>query len=142
MLPAPDKTPKPLNPAFRWAIFTAGFIAIGLGVIGIFLPVLPTVPFLLLALACFARSSERFYAWLLNHTHFGPMIRPFLQGRGLSRTSKIKAIALIWMSIACSVLFLIEPYPVRGVLLAIGLGVTLYLLRLPTLKTGDQDETS
>ena len=132
-----DQTPKPLSPALRWILFIAGFIAIGLGVIGIFLPVLPTVPFLLLAVACFGRSSERFYIWLINHAHLGPLIRPYLHGRGITRASKQKAIGLIWVSISVSVIFLINILWVRGLLLVIGLGVTLYLLKLPTINNDD-----
>jgi hypothetical protein len=137
-----DQTPKPLNPALRWTLFISGFIAIGLGIIGIFLPLLPTVPFLLLALACFGRSSERFYGWLLNHTHLGPLIRPFLQGRGMTRAIKIRAIGLLWISIAFSALFLINVFWVQGVLLVTGLGVTLYLLSLPTAEKDNQDDVS
>ena len=134
-----DQTPKPLSPALRWTLFISGFIAIGLGVIGIFLPVLPTVPFLLLAAACFGRSSERFYTWLINHTHLGPLVRPYLQGSGISRSSKLKAIGLIWASITISAIFLINIFWVRGLLLIIGLAVTLYLLKLPT--TGNEDQS-
>ena len=133
-----DQTPKPLSPALRWTLFISGFIAIGLGVIGLFLPVLPTVPFLLLAAACFGRSSERFYAWLINHTHLGPLVRPYLQGRGISLRSKLKAIGLIWASITISAIFLINILWVRGLLLIIGLAVTLYLLKLPTTVNEDQ----
>ena len=134
---SPKQTPKPLNTSLRWTLFFVGWLAVILGVIGIFLPVLPTVPFLLLAGACFGRSSERFYTWLLNHAHLGPLIRPYLHGHGISKTNKLKAICLIWVSIAVSAIFLINIYWVRGVLLVIGLGVTLYLLRLPTLEKED-----
>ena len=133
-----DQTPKPLSPVLRWILFVTGFIAIGLGVIGIFLPVLPTVPFLLLAAACFGRSSERFYTWLINHTQLGPLVRPYLQGSGLTRASKLKAIGYIWASIAISAIFLVNIIWVRGLLLIIGLGVTLYLLQLPTIVKNDQ----
>lgn len=102
-----NRTPRPLSRLLRWALLLAGLLAVALGVIGILLPVLPTVPFLLLALACFARSSERFYTWLLDHAHFGPIIRPYLDGRGMARASKVKAIILLWASIAVSVLFLV-----------------------------------
>jgi hypothetical protein len=138
----PDQTSKPINPTLRWALFIAGFIAIGLGIIGIFLPLLPTVPFLLLALACFGRSSERFYGWLLDHTHLGPLIRPFLQGRGMTRAVKIRAIGLLWISIAFSALFLINAFWIQGVLLGTGLGVTLYLLSLPTAEKDNQDDVN
>lgn len=128
-----DKT-KPINQALRWALLASGFLAIVLGGLGIFLPVLPTVPFLLLALACFARSSERFYDWLLEHAHFGPIIQPYINGCGLSRMSKVKAISLLWASITLSAFLLIELVWVQGLLLVIACAVTFYLLSLPTIS--------
>lgn len=128
---------KPINPALRWMLLFSGFLATALGVFGIFLPVLPTVPFLLLALACFARSSERFYNWLLDHAHFGPIIRPYINGQGMTRASKVKAIALVWASISLSAFYLVEIVWVRCLLLIISCGVTLYLLRLPEIAVDD-----
>ena len=128
---------KPINPALRWTLLFSGFLATSLGVLGIFLPVLPTVPFLLLALACFARSSEQFYNWLLDHAHFGPIIRPYINGQGMTRASKVKAIALVWASISLSAFYLVEIDWVRWLLLLICCGVTLYLLKLPGIKVGD-----
>ena len=128
---------KPINPALRWTLLFSGFLATSLGVLGIFLPVLPTVPFLLLALACFARSSERFYKWLLDHAHFGPIIRPYINGQGMTRASKVKAIALVWASISLSAFYLVEIVWVRCLLLIISCGVTLYLLRLPEIAVDD-----
>lgn len=136
MTTANDLSPKPLSPALRWSLLAIGLTAVALGVLGIFLPVLPTVPFLLLATACFARSSERFYSWLLDHAHLGPMVRPYLEGKGLSRRSKQKAIALIWASILFSMLLVGKPW-VQGLLILIALGVTGYLLRLPTVDIAD-----
>jgi uncharacterized membrane protein YbaN (DUF454 family) len=126
-----DKT-KPINSALRWTLLISGFLATALGVIGIFLPVLPTVPFLLLALACFARSSERFYCWLLDHAHFGPIVRPYINGQGMTRASKVKAIALVWASISLSAFYLVEIAWVRWLLLLIACGVTFYLFNLPS----------
>ncbi len=132
---SPNQDLEKLNPVLRGVLFVAGFISIALALIGIFLPVLPTVPFLLLALGCFARSSERFYTWLLEHAHLGQLIRPYVQGEGVPQATKIKAIALIWISIAISVLFLLETFWVQIVLLVIACGVTIYLWCLPTAKT-------
>ena len=128
---------KPINPALRWTLLVSGFLATALGVLGIFLPVLPTVPFLLLALACFARSSERFYNWLLDHAHFGPIIRPYINGQGMTRASKVKAIALVWASISLSAFYLVELDWVRWLLILISCGVTLYLLKLPSIEVED-----
>lgn len=133
---------RQLPPTLRYALLAAGFLFVALGVLGIFLPILPTVPLLLLALACFARSSERFYCWLLNHAHLGPLVKPYLDGRGMTRTSKLKALILLWISITASVVFLIDLSWVRGLLLIIALGVTCYLLRLPNLVTEDQSDIS
>ena len=128
---------KPINPALRWMLLFSGFLATALGVLGIFLPVLPTVPFLLLALACFARSSEQFYNWLLDHAHFGPIIRPYINGQGMTRASKVKAIALVWASISLSAFYLVELDWVRWLLILISCGVTLYLLKLPCVEAKD-----
>jgi len=125
---------KPVNPVLRWTLLVSGFLAMALGVVGIFLPILPTVPFLLLALACFGRSSERFYNWLLDHAHFGPIIRPYLNGQGMPRASKVKAIALVWVSISFSAFYFVETNWVRWLLVFIACGVTLYLLKLPGIE--------
>jgi uncharacterized membrane protein YbaN (DUF454 family) len=134
---APDPSCKSLSPTTRGLLFVTGLVAVGLGVIGIFLPVLPTVPFLLLAAACFTRSSEKFYCWLLDHAHLGPMVRPYLDGKGLRKATKFKAVTLIWASIAISVSMLGDRVWVQGVLVLIALGVTTYLLRLPNLDAED-----
>jgi len=128
---------KPINPALRWTLLVSGFLATALGILGIFLPVLPTVPFLLLALACFARSSERFYHRLLDHAHFGPIIRPYIDGKGMTRASKVKAISLVWASISLSAFYLVEIDWVRWLLLLICCCVTLYLLKLPSIAVED-----
>jgi uncharacterized membrane protein YbaN (DUF454 family) len=78
----------------RMVLIAVGMCSTALGVIGIFMPLLPTVPLLLLAAAGFARSSERFHGWLLEHRHLGPMIRGYLDGRGIPLRAKISAIGL------------------------------------------------
>jgi methylthioribose-1-phosphate isomerase len=75
---------------------------VALGVIGIFLPVLPTTPFLLLAAACFVRSSKSFYLWLIHHRQLGPWIRDYLEGQGIPLKAKVYSIALMWLSIGLS----------------------------------------
>lgn len=108
-----------------------GFICTALGVLGIFLPLLPTVPLLLLAAACFARGSERCYSWLLEHRHLGPMLQGYLDGKGIPRRAKVSALGLIWLTIPVSVVFVITHPWGKALLLLVGLGVTVYLVRLP-----------
>ncbi|PLY03751.1 MAG: DUF454 domain-containing protein [Desulfuromonas sp.] len=115
----------------RPVLLTVGFVTTALAVVGIFLPLLPTVPLLLLAAACFARSSERFHGWLLEHRYLGPLIRDYLEGTGIPLRAKLIAISMIWMSISVSVLFLVPLLPVKILLIFIALGITVYLLRLP-----------
>lgn len=123
-------SPRPLGPV-RVLLLLAGGLSTLLGVLGIFLPLLPTVPLLLLAAACFARSSERCHRWLLGHARLGPLIAGFLDGQGIPRRIKFRAIALVWLTILPSALWLV-PHPwLKGLLLAIALAVSLYLWRLP-----------
>lgn len=119
------------TPIIRIILATIGLLSTALGVAGIFIPILPTVPLLLLAAACFARSSERFHGWLLGHPYLGPMIRNYMDGQGVPLRAKIIAISTIWVSISISALFLIPLFWVKVFLIAIGLCVTIYLLRLP-----------
>lgn len=114
----------------RWLLLGIGLAAVALAVVGIFLPLLPTVPFLLLAAICFARSSERFYSWLVEHERLGPLLRPYLQGEGIPRRNKIRAILLVWASICFSML-LVGLVWARLVIAGVAIAVTIYLLRLP-----------
>ena len=119
----------------RITLITAGTLFVGLGILGIFIPVLPTTPFLLLAAACYARSSQRFYDWLLNNKWFGSYIRNYLQGKGISIKVKISTIALLWLTIGCSVAFAVSAFYVRLILILIAIGVTIHILSVRTLKT-------
>lgn len=115
----------------RYALIIIGLTSTAMAVAGIFLPVLPTVPLLLLAAACFSRSSERFHQWLLGHPSLGPMIMSYLDGQGIPLRAKIIAITALWLSITVSTLLLISLLWVKILLIAVGLCVTIYLLRLP-----------
>ena len=120
----------------RYFLIVSGLVSTAVAVIGIFVPILPTVPLLLLAAACFARSSERFHNWLLGHPSLGPMIRDYMDGQGVPLRAKIVAISMIWISISISALFLIPLVWVKVFLIAVGLCVTIYLLRLPMREEG------
>jgi hypothetical protein len=95
------------------------------------------VPLLLLAAACFARSSTRAYCWLLDHPRLGPMVSGYLEGEGIPVRAKVMAVTTLWLSISLT-LFLTSPSRwLTLLLLAIASGITLYLLRLPTRAVDD-----
>ena len=122
------------NRFLRGLLFIAGSVSVGLGTVGIFVPLLPTTPFLLLAAACYARSSEKFYNWLLNHKWFGDYIRNFREGKGIPLRGKITAITVLWVTILFSAFYFIQVPYVTVLLVGIASGVTVYLLSLPTLE--------
>ncbi len=115
------------------ALVTAGALCVGLAVVGIFVPVLPTTPFLLLAAACFIRSSDRLYNWLIHHKWFGNYIRYYREYRAVTLKSKIIALVMLWGVIGFTAFGVIDKWWIRGLLGAIAVGVTLHLLHLRTL---------
>jgi uncharacterized membrane protein YbaN (DUF454 family) len=112
-----------------------GSIAVVLAVLGIFLPLLPTTPFLLLASACFARGSERMHRWLLANRLFGQYLRNIEQGQDIPRRAKVTTMTILWASLAFSA-FKVGNAAVTVLLLAIGLGVTLYLVKYLPSRSG------
>lgn len=116
----------------RYALLAVGWLSVLLGIAGIFLPVLPTTPFLLLAAACFARSSPRFYHWLVNHPRLGPWIRDYLDGQGIPLKAKVYAIVLMWISIGVSC-WLVPVLWVRVLLPVCALLVSVWIARQKTL---------
>ncbi|EQM76323.1 YbaN family protein [Stutzerimonas stutzeri] len=120
------------NPVVRYLLLGTGWLSVALGVVGIFLPVLPTTPFLLLAAACFVRSSRRFYDWLVMHPRLGPWFRDYLEGNGVPLKGKVYSIIAMWLSIALSCWLVPMPWARAGMLTSATL-VTIYILRLKTL---------
>jgi len=107
---------------------------LGLGIIGIVLPVLPTTPFLLLTAYCYDRGSERLHEWLMNNRVFGGYIRNYSEGRGIPLRAKITAISALWVTMGISA-YLFMPWPwVRILLIIIAAVVTIHLIRLPTFR--------
>ncbi len=116
----------------RWLLIVVGSLSLAIGMIGVFLPLLPTTPFLLLTAACYARSSERFYNWLVTNRYFGVYIRLWRDEGKVPRKAKIVAIAMIAITLGSTIVFFIDFLPARLILAAIGLAVIAYLLRLPS----------
>lgn len=115
-----------------------GSLAVFLGLLGMFLPILPTTPFLLLAAYAYMRSSKRFYDWLIGNRWFGQYIQNYRSGRGITRREKIISISALWFTITVSAFFFVEMLWLRLLLFAIAAGVTVHLLRIPTYKPQEQ----
>lgn len=116
----------------RVLLMAAGVLCVGLGVAGIFLPVLPTTPFMLLAAACFARGSRRFHDALLAHRTFGPMIREWRRYRSIPYRTKLTAIGLMSGTLALSIGFFVRPLWLQLLLGTAGVALALWMYRIPS----------
>jgi uncharacterized membrane protein YbaN (DUF454 family) len=129
-----DET-KPLAPrGVRLVLVAVGLVCVALGAAGVVTPVLPTTPFLLVAAACFARASPRFYQRLLANPTFGPLIRDWRERRAIPRRAKRTAIAAIVLTIGSSVVFFVEPWWGDALLVATGVTLCAWLWRQKTLE--------
>ncbi len=117
----------------RYLLIAAGTISLAIGIVGIFTPVLPTTPFLLLAAACYLRSSQRFHRWLMNNRVFGSYIRNYTEGRGIPLKVKLFTIALLWVTIGISI-WAADNLIVTIVLLIVAVGVTLHIALIRAKK--------
>lgn len=115
-------------------LIVAGTFFVGLGGLGIFLPLLPTTPFLLLAAACYARSSESLYARLLDNRWFGRHIKNWREGKGIPRKSKAFSISLLILTIGYSIVFVVPYLMIKFLLALVAAGVSAHILSLPTWK--------
>ena len=131
----PDQDMHFVNRVIKAVLLLTGTISLGLGILGMVLPVLPTTPFLLLSAAAYARGSKRFYHWLMANKWFGPTILSYREGKGIPRKTKITAIAMLWTSILSSVIFFIDNVYLKGLLVVIAIAVTWHLLVIKTSQT-------
>jgi uncharacterized membrane protein YbaN (DUF454 family) len=129
------------NKLVRTLWLIAGTICVVLGAIGMVLPILPTTPFLLAAAACYCKSSDRMYNWLLNNKWFGEYIRNYKEGRGLPMKTKITALIVLWVTIGFSTIFVLHRLlpaqlvlPMQLIMIAVAVAVSIHILRLPTFK--------
>jgi len=116
----------------RRLFVTAGTIALGTGIVGIIVPVLPTTPFLLLAAICYMRGSQRLYGALLSNRFIGSYIGNYLEGKGMSLKMKIWTLSLLWVAIVCTALVANDSLLIRIILAAVLVGVTIHILLIKT----------
>lgn len=126
-----------LNSAVKVILNVVGTVSLALGVLGIFLPLLPATPFLLLASACYLRGSERLYGWLMNNRVLGGYIKNIQQRKGIPLRAKIITLALLWLSLLFSI-YRVEILLVQLILCFIGVTSSIFILRIKTLKEKDR----
>ena len=127
----PPPAPHPSAPV-RWLLIAAGLVATALGVIGAFLPVLPTTPFLLVAAACFARASPKLDRMLTGSKTFGPTILEWRAHRSIPWRTKLIAIGLMSAMIAVSATLFVQPWWAKALLAAVGVATGVWLWRIPS----------
>ena len=124
-----DKIAK--NKIVRLILIILGFISVFLGILGFVLPILPTTPFLLLAVALFARSSNKFHGWMLNNKWFGKILKDYYDGKGVTVKIKFFAITILWITIIVTIVFALKLFWVRLLLIVIATIVSIYIISLP-----------
>ena len=114
-----------------------GLLSLGLGILGAFLPVLPTTPLLLLAAALFLRSSQPLYDWLMNHPRLGPYIRNFMVYRAIPLRVKIVSVTMVWVTLLYCAVAVAGHWALRVMFIVIAVAVSIHILRFKTLKGDD-----
>jgi uncharacterized membrane protein YbaN (DUF454 family) len=109
-----------------------------IGIIGIFIPILPTTPFLLLAVACYSKGSKKFYNWLINNKWFGEYIQNYRERRGIPLSVKIISIIVLWITIIFSISIIVSYLLIEIILIIIAFGVSLHIISIKTLVKDEQ----
>ena len=125
---------KVKSKVIRWLCIVGGSISVSLGILGIFLPLLPTTPFLLLAASCYVRSSDKFYDWLINNKYLGKYIKSYREGKGIPLKAKIFSMSLLWLTILYSIIFVVNLIFFEIILFLIAVSVTVHIFSIQTLR--------
>ena len=118
----------------KYILIILGSISLALGVIGIFLPLLPTTPFLLLSAALYVRSSENLYNWLIHQKYLGTYIRNFREHKAIPLRVKVVSVSLVWITLLYCAIFVAKEWWMSAMFIAIATGVTIHILSYKTLK--------
>ena len=125
----------PIFAAMKSLLAVLGVVSLSLSVAGIFLPLLPTTPFLLLAAWAFVRSSPRLYAWLINHPHLGEYIRNFRENHAIPLRVKVVSVSLVWLTIGFCIVAVVEQWWwAQAALALLAAAITWHILSYDTLK--------
>lgn len=125
---------KAPNRLVRVGLMISGTLFLGLGLLGLVLPILPTTPFLLLAAFCYSRSSKRLNDWLMSNRLFGSYLKNYKEGRGMPVKAKLFTISFLWVTITFSTFTVVTILAVQILLILVAVGVTVHLLKIKNLK--------
>ncbi|MBN2669076.1 MAG: YbaN family protein [Bacteroidales bacterium] len=117
----------------RWLIYASGFFFLILGILGIFIPLLPTTPFLLLAAWAFMHTNRKIYLWMFKNRWFGKSFSNYMKNRSVSRSVKISSLIILSITMAYSIIFVIEFRWLKVLLLVIYLAVAYHIIKLKTI---------
>lgn len=118
----------------KWILTISGLVSLGLGILGIFLPILPTTPLLLLAAALFLRSNKNLYDWLLNHPKLGTYIRNFMETRAIPLKIKMLSVSLVWLTLLNCAIFIAEHWAFRLFFILLAAAISAHILSYKTLR--------
>lgn len=118
----------------RWILTILGLVSLGLGILGIFLPVLPTTPLLLLAAALFLRSHKGLYDWLMNHPKLGPYIQNFMIHKSIPLKIKVLSISLIWITLLNCAILVVDHWVLRLMFILLATAISAHILSYKTLR--------
>ena len=118
----------------KWMLTILGLVSLGLAILGIFLPLLPTTPLLLLSAWLFLRGNRNLYDWLLNHPKFGNYIRNFTEHKAIPLHVKIVSVSLVWLTLLNCAIFVTDNWILRVLFILIAIAVTIHILSYKTLK--------
>ena len=122
------------RPWLRGLLLVLGGAAFALGIVGLFLPLVPSVPFFIGAAACFARAHRPLHDWMLDHRWLGPMLREWYQHRSMPRRTKFVVIGLTSVSFGISIVLFVRPAWLKLVMGAFGLALVLLIARIPSRR--------
>lgn len=118
----------------KYLLAALGLVSLTLGIIGIFLPVLPTTPFLLLASFLFLKSSKSLYEWLMNHPKLGPYIKNFMVHKSLPLRVKVISVSMVWVTLLYCAIFVAGHWALSLFFILLATAITVHILSYKTLK--------
>jgi uncharacterized membrane protein YbaN (DUF454 family) len=119
---------------YRTVVLIIGTVFLIIGILGVFIPVLPTTPFLLLAAYLYARSSKELYHWITTNRWFGEYVKNYRDGKGIPITQKVLTIILLWITIGYTIWFIVVQWWIQIILLIIAMSVTAHIIFIKTYR--------